>query len=76
MVFNHVKLKRSVTLMKNRASIVSLICLPKTLISNNLAFLGSNLMKFAELVVYELKKVISKNIYQYLFSYTIYHCFV
>ena len=43
MTLNRVKLGRAVTFMKYRASIVSLIFLPKTLNWNRMAFLGIKL---------------------------------
>ena len=62
MTFNRVKLGRAVTFMKNRASIVSLIFLPKTLNWNKITFLASNLLNLAGLVVNELMKSTSKKI--------------
>lgn len=51
------------TFMKYLAGKVSLISLPKTLLRNKKAFLASNLLTLAELVLNELKKTISESIY-------------
>ena len=74
MTLNRVKLRRAVTFMKNLASVVSLIFLPKTLIWNKIIFPASDSLNFAELVETELTKSISKNFYQYSFFYRIYRC--
>ena len=74
MTLNRVKLGRAATFMKHLASVVSLIFLPKSLIRNKIPFPTSNSMNFAELVENELMKSISEKIYQYSFSYPIYHC--
>ena len=74
LTLNRVKLRRAVTFMKNLASVVSLIFLPKILIWNKITFPASNLLNFAELVETELTKSISKNFYQYYFFYPIYRC--
>ena len=63
MALNHVKLGRTVTFVKYLASVVSLIFLPKTLISNKITFQVLNLVNLAELVVNELTKSITKTIY-------------
>ena len=68
MIFNPVKLGRAVTFMKNRAGIVSLIFLPKTLNWNKITFLASNLLNLAGLVVNELMKSTSKKITNIRFS--------
>ena len=68
MTLNRVKLGRAVTFMKYRASIVSLIFLPKTLNWNKITFLASNSLNLAELVVNELIKSISKKITNIPFS--------
>ena len=67
MILNHIKLVRSGTFMKYRASIVSLIFLPKTLNWNKITFLASNSLNLAELVANELMENICKTIYQYSF---------
>ena len=67
MTLNRVKLGRAVTFMKYLASVVSLIFLPKTLIWNQMTFLASNSLNFAELVETELMKSIFKKIYQYFY---------
>ena len=89
MILNHAKLARGVTFMKNSASTVALIFLPKTLISDKTAFkrvsprIQSECEKIrtrktpntdtfhAELVANELKKTISKNIYQHSFFHPV-----
>ena len=68
MTLNHVKLGRAVTFMKYFASVVSLIFLPKTLIWNQITFLVSNSLNFAELVKNELRKSISKKFNNFPFS--------
>ena len=55
MTINRVKLECAVALMKYLSNTVSLIFLPKTLNWKNL-----NLLNFAELVINELMKSISK----------------
>ena len=60
MTLNRVKLGRAVTFMKNLASVVSLIFLPKTLIWNKITFRISNSLNLAEVLVNKLKKSISK----------------
>ena len=67
MTLNRVKLGRAVTFMKYLASVVSLIFLPKTLIWNQMTFLASNSLNFAELVETELMRSIFKKIYQYFY---------
>ena len=62
MTLNRVKLGIAVTFMKYFANTVSLIFLPKTLIWNKITVRLSNLLNFAELVVNELTKSISKKI--------------
>ena len=62
MTLNRVKLGIAVTFMKYFANTVSLIFLPKTLIWNKITVRLSNLPNFAELVVNELTKSISKKI--------------
>ena len=74
MTLNRVKLGHAVTLMKYLAIIVSLIFLPETLIENKITLAASNLLNFAELVENEVKKSISKKMYQCYFSYPIYCC--
>ena len=76
MTLNRVKLGRAVTFMKYLASVVSLIFLAKTLIWNKITFPPSNSLNLVELVVNEPMKSIYKNIYQYSFFYSIYHCFM
>ena len=72
MTLDHTKLEHAFTFRKDLANVVTLSFLLKTLIGNKMAFLASNSLKPAWLVVNLLKKTISKNIYQFL--YTIYHC--
>ena len=74
MTLNIVNLRRAVTVMKYLASVVSLIFLPKTLIYNKVPFPTSNSPNFAELEN-ELRKSITKIIYQSFLLYPIYHCF-
>ena len=74
MTLKSVKLGRTVTFTKYLASVISLIFLPKTLILNKIKFPELNSLNFAELVENELMKSIFKNVYQYSFSYPIYHC--
>ena len=62
MTLNPVNLGRAVTNSK-----VLVTFLPKTLTWNKIVLLASNLLNFPELVINELKKSISKNIYQYSF---------
>ena len=64
MTLNRVKLGPTVTFMKNLASMVSLIFLPKTLIWNKITFPTSNPLNIVELVENELTKSISKKFYQ------------
>ena len=71
MNLDYIKLGGIFIFMKYLASIVALSFLPKTLIRNEMAFLASNSLRFATLAVNPLKKTICKNIYQYLFLYTI-----
>ena len=56
MTLNRVKLGRTVTFMRYRAGIVSLIFLPKTLNWNKITFLASNSLNLEELVLNELMK--------------------
>ena len=74
MALNRVELGRSVTFVKFFASVVPLRFLPKSLSWNKIMLLKSNLLNFPELVINEVKKSISKSIYQRLFSYPSYHC--
>ena len=60
MTLNRVKLGCAVTFMKDVASAVSLIFLPKALIWNKITLPTSNLLNLAELVKNELMKSISK----------------
>ena len=62
MTLNRVKLGHTVTFMKQLASVVSLIYLPKSLVWNKITFPESNKLNFAELVENVLMKSISKNI--------------
>ena len=62
MTLNRVKLGHAVTFMKQLASVVSLIYLPKSLVRNKITFPESNKLNFAELVENVLMKSISKNI--------------
>ena len=62
MTLNHVKLGRAVTFMEYLASVVSLIFLTKTLISNKITFPASNSLNFAGLVKNEPMKSIYKRI--------------
>ena len=62
MTLNRVKLGHAVTFMKQLASVVSLIYLPKSLVWNKITFPESNKSNFAELVENVLMKSISKNI--------------
>ena len=62
MTLNRVKLGHAVTFMKQLASVVSLIYLPKSLVWNKITFPESNKLNFAELVENVLMKSISKNI--------------
>ena len=73
MTLSRVKPRRAVTFVKYFTSIVPLVFLPKTLTWKKVALLASNLLNFPELVLNELKKSISKNIYQYYFVYPSYH---
>ena len=73
MNFNRVKLGRAVAFMNYLASKDSLIFLPKSLIWNKIRFRLLNSLNLAELVVNELMKSISRNIYQSSFFYLIYH---
>ena len=59
--------------MKYFASVVSLIFPPKTLILNRIAFPALNILNLPEFAGHELKKIMSKNIYQYSFFYTVYY---
>ena len=72
MTFNRVKLDCAVTFMKDLASVVSLIFLPKTSVWNKIMFPASSSLNFAEPVENELMKSICKIIYQYSFFYSIY----
>ena len=74
MTLNRVKLGRTVTLMKYRANIFSLIFLSKTLNWNKITFLASNWRNLTELVVNKLMKSIPKQNYHYSFFHLIYHC--
>ena len=74
MTLNRLKQGGAATFMKNIASLVSLIFLPKTLIWNKIMFQLSNSLNLAELVVNELTESISKKTCQYFFFYSIYHC--
>ena len=56
MTLNRVKLGRTVTFMRYRAGIVSLIFLPKTLNWNKITFLASDSLNLEELVLNELMK--------------------
>ena len=56
MTLNRLKLGRTVTFMRYRAGIVSLIFLPKTLNWNKITFLASNSLNLEELVLNELMK--------------------
>ena len=58
MILNHIKLGCAVAFMKYLADVVSLIILRKVFIWNNFN------LKLAELVVNELQKVITGNIYK------------
>ena len=58
MTLNDVKLGHAVTFMKYLASIISLICLAKTLIWNKITFSALQLLNLAELVVNEHMKSI------------------
>ena len=60
MTLNRVKLGRVVILVKQLASLASLIFLQKTLIWNKVELLASNLLHFVELVVNEQKRVSPK----------------
>ena len=62
MTLNRAKLGHAVTFMKQLASVVSLIYLPKSLVWNKITFPESNKLNFAELVENVLMKSISKNI--------------
>ena len=59
--------------MKGLASVVTLSFLSRTLIWDQMAFLASNYETFRFGSI-QLKKTLSKNIYQYSFLYAIYHC--
>ena len=74
MALNRAKVGRAVTFMKYLASVVPLIFLQKTLNWNKTTFLASNSLLFAELVVNQLMKSISKKNYQYSFLHPIYRC--
>ena len=74
MTLNRVKIWRAVTFIKYFGSVVSLIFLSETLISNKTTFPPSNSLNLAELVVNEPRKSIYKKIYQYAFFFSIYHC--
>ena len=58
MILNHIKVGCAVAFMKYLAGVVSLIILRKVFIWNNFN------LKLAELVVNELQKVITGNIYK------------
>ena len=60
MTLNSVNLGREVAFMKYFGSLISLIFLAKTLISNKITFPASNLLDFAELVENEPLKSIYK----------------
>ena len=68
MTLNRVKLGHAVNFMKYLARVVSLIFLPKTLFLNKITFRLSNLLNFAELMVTELMKGISKKFTNIPFS--------
>ena len=70
---NRVKPGRAIAFMNNLASVISLIFLPKSLIWNKIRFRLLNLLNLEELVVNELMKSISRNIFQFSFFYSIYH---
>ena len=74
MTLDRLKLGLAVTFMKYLASIVSLIFLAKTLISNKINFPTLNLMNLAELVENEPMKSIYQKNYQNSFFCLIYHC--
>ena len=74
MTLNGVKLGCAVTFMKYLASVTPLIFSAKVLIWNEIKFQLSHSLKLAELVVNEFMKSIFKEIYQYSFFYSIYHC--
>ena len=76
MTLNRVKLGRAVTVMKYLASVVSLIFLALTLFWIKITFPASNSLTLAELVVNELMKSIYKEVCQYSFIYSIYHCLI
>ena len=76
MTLNRVKLGRTVTVMKYLASVVSLIFLALTLFWIKITFPVSNSLTLAELVVNELMKSIYKEVCQYSFIYSIYHCLI
>ena len=70
MILNRVKQGRAVTFMKNVASIVSLIFLPKTLNCNKITFPASNSLNLAELVVNEpMKSIYKKNLLTFFFLF-------
>ena len=73
MTFNRVKLGLAVAFMKYLVSVVSLIFLPETLISNKIMFPASNSLNIAEHMVNEPMESIYKKIFQYSFFYSIYH---
>ena len=68
MTLNCVKLGCAVTFMKYLASVVSLLVLAKTLISNKIMFPTLNSPNLAELVINESMKSIYKKITNILFS--------
>ena len=71
---NCVKLVRAITFLKNLASVVSFIFLPKTLIWNKITFPASNSLNFAELVKNELMMslpILRKNTPIYLFLFNL-----
>ena len=63
MALNLVELGRAVTFAEYLASLIPLIFLPNNLTWNKIALQASTLLNFPELVVNEVKKTISKNIY-------------
>ena len=71
MALNLVELGRAVTFAEYPFNI-----LPKNLTWNKIELQASTLLNFPKLVVNEVKKTISKNIYQYSFFYPSYHCFM
>ena len=77
MILDHIKLGCTITLMKDLAGIYSWSFLPKSLIWNETAFLASNLLKLAGMVVNQLKKktkIFRKIFTNIHFLHTDYHC--